>query len=269
MISCPFCGSNCNPGALICPFCKVELPPQELISTYRIILERDRSFLEASNRKKLDALAKKEFDVRQAAILAAKQEFAAERARLAEEKRVETEKRIREVELKAKEFNDKVAKNIKRFGVPVAALAVFVLIATTVVFPYIQERRLESKYKASTVSACNYAREVNVSMSAYFDRLETHLKSGKKFGPYWKKETDRITTTHIDAIRSNFVNPSSDIQIVSEEVNNFENPIAYDISRLRTVFSIYWDSQNLSYYSKDRILASNNQFIAWCDDNNA
>lgn len=267
MISCPFCGSACNDGALICPFCKVELPAKELINTYRRILERDRSFLEPGNRKKLDALAQKEFDVRQVAIAEARHAEAVEESRKREEARKASELEAEEARRKQEEFNDKIADFIRKYGWVIGSVAVFALLLNFLIIPFIQEKRLESRYKGSTVAACAYAREVNQSLGDLYQRLDNHLNSGKKFGTYWESEVDRITNLHINKIRNDFINPSSDTRIVRDEVSDFEYMISYDINRLQFAFSVYWDKEDLGYYGRDHILEENDNLIAWCEKN--
>lgn len=266
MNHCPFCGSACNKGALLCPFCKVELPEDGLINYYRIILERDRSYFEDAKRKKLDALARKEQLVRESAIAAAKAESEAEDSRIAKEAAAERKKKADEALIRQQEFNEKTSRLFKKFGPTAGVVTALALIINFVAIPMIEQRRLDEKFQGSTLAACEYARQVDTSIKAHYKKLYEVLANGNSFGSYWDKENERITTLHIEKIRGSFVNPSSSQELVSPEVNEYENAIAFDLSRLRTAFSTYWDKTDLDYYGEGTILGQNKQFIAWCDD---
>jgi hypothetical protein len=266
-MTCPFCGSALSSQALICPFCKVELPSSELIPTFRVILERDRSLLEPGNRKKLNALAEKEYLLKQKLIAEAKERhFAEERQKRREA--AERERVRREESEKARALqNAKYLALYKKFRWPGLVFSVIVILGITVVIPAASNYARESKYRNSSVSACNYARESAQVLRQHLKTLNSLLDSGKSIGSYWKQENGRVIEPIIAEIEENYMNPSSKELKVRSEIHDFNSEITYDIGRFGYALSTYWDSADLAYFGP-LLTESTNEFIEWCQQSN-
>lgn len=269
MIECPFCGSQCSKSALLCPFCKIELPEVELLSTYRVLLERDRALLETSNRKILDNLAKKEFEARAEAKRIAQSVFAAHEAAKEEETiKRENEQRIQD-SIKVQYAREQNKRKAKKYSVILAPIASLTLVIIFIAIPKYEEHRLISKYSGSITGACNYAKEVNSSISNLYVRLEGHLRDGKKFDSRWEFDVTKTVSTHVTLIREKYMNDSAFDTKVLPEMSTYENLVVYDLTKLANVFSREWVLDDLRYYNKSSILKENDNFINWCSDRNA
>lgn len=122
-MNCPFCGTKVNSSSILCRECKFDLPEPHLISIYTSILNRNRDLGKVENRKKLNALALKEYKLRQDL---AQEAIAAELARK-EVKALELAK-LKEAELEAKSQRKEIRKQRIQSSYKFVAIALVVVL---------------------------------------------------------------------------------------------------------------------------------------------